>query len=509
MSTKMTFTEKSTVGNSTYFSILWFVILTFLLSFSIIYFDYLIYNLPKIANISILNINNNNNNNNIPNINFPSNVINKTAENKASVNSDDNECAGKYIYIQDLPRQFNDDIVHNCTALNQWVNVCKTVTNFGLGPRLNGSGWYATDQFTLEIIFYNRMKKYRCLTDDSSKANAVFVPFYAGLDVGRYLWNGNVKIRDAKSNELVKFLREKPEWKRLYGRDHFMVAGRISWDFMRVSDRKNPGWGNRLFLLPEVQNMTSLSIESSPWSKTDFAIPYPTYFHPSTDKQIDDWQKQMRKQIRPFFYSFAGAPRPNQKDSIRNEIINQCIESRCNCCKLMNCDAPSENCREATNVINLFRKSVFCLQPPGDSYTRRSAFDSILAGCIPVFFHPGSAYVQYLWHLPKNYTKYSVFIPIEEVKKGNFSIEKKLLSIPKEEIRVIREEVIKLIPRVVYAHPNSRLVKFEDAFDLSLKGVLNRVSRIKRVIKEVISNSSTYESFDEVDHQWDAYFGRT
>jgi hypothetical protein len=35
----------------------------------------------------------------------------------------------------------------------------------------------------------------------------------------------------------------------------------------------------------------------------------------------------------------------------------------------------------------------------------------MLAGSIPVFFHPGSAYVQYIWHLPKNYTRYSVFIP--------------------------------------------------------------------------------------------------
>ncbi|KAL9238769.1 hypothetical protein vseg_013147 [Gypsophila vaccaria] len=441
-------------------------------------------------------------------------VSNVTAEKIVSENSD--ECAGKYIYVQKLPSRFNDDIVKKCSALNQWANMCKSITNSGLGPRLNVPGWFATDQFSLEIVFYNRMKKYRCLTEDSSKANAVFVPFYAGLDVGRYLWNNDSGIRDARSNELVKFLREKPEWKRLYGHDHFMVAGRISWDFRRESD-KGSDWGNHLFLLPEVKNMTNLLIESSPWSKIDFAIPYPTYFHPSSDKQMYNWQKGVRKQKRPYFYSFAGAPRPHLKDSIRNEVINQCVESKCNCCKLINCNTSSQNCREPMNVINLFRKSVFCLQPPGDSYTRRSAFDSILAGCIPVFFHPGSAYVQYLWHLPKNYSKYSVFIPMEDVKMRNYSIEKRLLSIPKDEIKEMRDEVIKLIPRIVYAHPNYRLKKYEDAFDVTVNEVLKRITEIKDGIS---NNSTTYESFPEEfswkyrfggldNHEWDAYFART
>ncbi len=31
-------------------------------------------------------------------------------------------------------------------------------------------------------------------------------------------------------------------------------------------------------------------------------------------------------------------------------------------------------------------RSVFCLQPPGDSPTRKSFYDAIIAGCIPVIF---------------------------------------------------------------------------------------------------------------------------
>lgn len=38
----------------------------------------------------------------------------------------------------------------------------------------------------------------------------------------------------------------------------------------------------------------------------------------------------------------------------------------------------------AKEGVMLYRQSTFCLTPPGDSLTRKSLFDSLLAGCIPV-----------------------------------------------------------------------------------------------------------------------------
>ncbi|KAJ1376043.1 Tetratricopeptide-like helical domain superfamily [Sesbania bispinosa] len=69
-----------------------------------------------------------------------------------------------------------------------WTNMCKFTTNARLGPPLeNGAGvfsdtgWYATNQFNVDVIFGNRMKQYECLTHDSYNATAIFVPFYAGF----------------------------------------------------------------------------------------------------------------------------------------------------------------------------------------------------------------------------------------------------------------------------------------------------------------------------------------
>ncbi|XVF46524.1 hypothetical protein PTKIN_Ptkin03bG0033900 [Pterospermum kingtungense] len=440
-------------------------------------------------------------------------------QNRVRAESDSFSCTGKYIYVHNLPRKFNQDLLDNCRSLSFWTDMCECASNLGLGATLPSNDklysrtcWFATNQFLLEVIFHNRMKQYRCLTKDPSIASAIYVPYYAGLDVGRYLWDTDGFMRDYDALNVVKWLATRPEWKKMWGRDHFLVAGRINWDFRR--DPKNESdWGNELLNLPESRNMTMLVIESSPWNNNDFAIPYPTYFHPSTDDDVFQWQNRMRRLKRRVLFSFAGARRPNLHESIRNEIIDQCLATRRRC-RFLECDK-TRKCHKPEYLMKLFQNSIFCLQPPGDSYTRRSIFDAILAGCIPVFFHPGSAYVQYIWHFPKDYNKYSVLIPASDIKSGDANIERTLLRIPRERRAAMREEVIKLIPKVIYADPSSRLWAIEDAFDLTIKGVLDRVETVRNQMKD---GKEVNSEFDEEEswkfftfgklgvHEWDPFF---
>uniref|UniRef100_A0A7N0ZWC7 Exostosin GT47 domain-containing protein n=1 Tax=Kalanchoe fedtschenkoi TaxID=63787 RepID=A0A7N0ZWC7_KALFE len=308
----------------------------------------------------------------------------RTAENKSD------PCGGRYLYVHDLPSRFNEDMLKECRSLSLWTDMCKFTTNSGMGPPLKNDegvfsdkGWYATNQFAVDVIFSNRMKQYECLTHDSSIAAAVFVPFYAGFDIARYLWGYNISTRDAASLDLVDWLMKRPEWKVMGGKDHFLVAGRITWDFRRLSEEESD-WGNKLLLLPAAKNMTMLVVESSPWNANDFGIPYPTYFHPASDADVFAWQDRMRKLERKWLFSFAGAPRPGNSKSIRGQIIDQCKRSKGG--KLMECDFGESKCYSPSSIMQMFQSSIFCLQPQGDSYTRRSAFDSMLAGCIPSFF---------------------------------------------------------------------------------------------------------------------------
>ncbi|XP_022996044.1 xyloglucan galactosyltransferase MUR3-like [Cucurbita maxima] len=450
--------------------------------------------------------------------NFPFVKALKTVENKSD------PCGGRYIFVHDLPSRFNEDMLKECKSLSLWTNMCKFTTNAGLGPPLENvegvfsdTGWYATNQFAVDVIFSNRMKQYDCLTKDSSIASAFFVPFYAGFDIARYLWGYNISTRDRASLDLVDWLEKRPEWGVMGGRDHFLVAGRITWDFRRLSEEETD-WGNKLLFLPAAKNMSMLVVESSPWNANDFGIPYPTYFHPAKDDDVFIWQDRMRKLERKWLFSFAGAPRPDNPKSIRGQIIDQCKKSKV--CKLLECDFGESKCHSPSSIMQMFQSSLFCLQPQGDSYTRRSAFDAMLAGCIPVFFHPGSAYTQYTWHLPKNFTRYSVFIPEDDIRKRNVSIEERLSQISPEQLKLMQEEVISMIPRLVYADPRSKLETLKDAFDVSVQAIIDKVTKLRKDIIEghtdknfIEENSWKYALLEDGQrevgpHEWDPFFSK-
>ncbi|VAH71157.1 unnamed protein product [Triticum turgidum subsp. durum] len=191
-----------------------------------------------------------------------------------------------------------------------------------------------------------------------------------------HLGSKDLAARDALSRDVVDWLLQRPEWRAMGGRDHFLVSGRGTWDFIVSPDAV--GWGNALMTFPAILNAT----------------------------------------------------------------------------------------------------------PRGDGYTRKSTFDTILAGCIPVFFHPVSAYLQYIWHLPRDHRSYSVFIPHGDVVERNASIEEVLSRIPPAKVARMRERVIRLIPTVLYRDPAAKGVTFKDAFDVALERVIDRVAKRRRAAAE-------------------------
>jgi hypothetical protein len=244
----------------------------------------------------------------------------------------------------------------------------------------------------------------------------------------------------------------------------------------------NPDWGTDLLAMPGGQNMTVLVLESTLKYTNDFSVPYPTYFHPRSDADVLRWQDRVRGQNRTWLMAFVGAPRPDVPMSIRirDHVIAQCKAS--SACAMLGCARTlgSPQCHSPANIMRLFQKATFCLQPPGDSPTRRSVFDSMVDGCIPVFFHTGTAYEQYPWHLPEDgHLKYSVFIPDADVRRRNVSIEAVLRKIPPATVERMREEVIRLIPTLLYADPRSKLETLKDAVDVAVDGILDTVAGTK------------------------------
>ncbi|OIW17351.1 hypothetical protein TanjilG_22463 [Lupinus angustifolius] len=394
------------------------------------------------------------------------------------------------VYIYNLHQRFNIGLLKNCENLNIYTNMCPHVVNNGLGQPISTTttttsattatpSWFATHQFIAEMIIHARLENHPCRTWDPSRALIFYVPFYGGLYSSSVFGETNHTLRDSLAVDLVEFLESQEWWKRNNGEDHFVALGRTAWDFMRT--KEGPDFGaNVLLNMPHVLNMSVLTVERNPWKGSNqIGVPYPSYFHPTMLIQMVAWQKRIREFERPHLFSFVGGKRKGlEKAKVRDEIVKQCSES--SECMLLQCGSGGSKCHEPMVVIEVMKNSRFCLQAPGDSFTRRSTFDSILAGCIPVFFSPHTAYTQYSWYLPQDTHTYSVFIH-EKDACGKNKIEQVLLNISNEEVKRMREVVINLIPRITYVHPNASDVGFKDVVDVALQRLSHLVgAKVKR-----------------------------
>ncbi|CAN6480786.1 unnamed protein product [Victoria cruziana] len=379
-------------------------------------------------------------------------------------------CEGRGIFVYDLPAKFNRKLMRECVDILPWMDFCEYLTHQGMGqpvPTL-GRNWYMTNQFSLEPIFHSRIMKHPCRVLEEDKASLFYIPFYAGLDVlQKNFRNASVDEKDRLGLELVQWLKTKRSWIQNEGKDHFLALGTLSWDF-----RRNGGlWGSNFLELKEMHNPVKLIIERQPWQQTDVGIPYPTSFHPKTDEEIIGFQSKLSGSKRMILVSFAGAGRPRLTDNIRSFLIEECANDPSSCTYL---DCKSGGCMDPNTVTKLFMESEFCLQPPGDSPTRKSFFDSLVHGCIPVIFDPFTAYYQYPWHLPEDHTLYSVYMDQEQVKQGKIDVLTTLRSISAEQKTEMRRYIIsELMPRIIYANPNSNLHSFKDAFMISVDKLLD------------------------------------
>lgn len=105
-----------------------------------------------------------------------------------------------------------------------------------------------------------------------------------------------------------------------------------------------------------------------------------------------------------------------------------------------------------------------------------------------MFFWIKSAYLQYNWHLPTEYSSYSVFIPKADIRSGA-KIEDILQKIPPAKVKQMQETVLAMIPSLVYAGPEHELLKFKDAFDTTIDQVMANFDRLRMNQTSVIQQA--------------------
>ena len=102
-------------------------------------------------------------------------------------------------------------------------------------------------------------------------------------------------------------------------------------------------------------------------------------------------------------------------------------------------------------------RSTFCLQPAGDSPTRKGFWDSIILGCIPVIFRSGT-YARVFEEFFEQDIEETVAVVLEEkeVLEGRVDVVEWLSGVSEEEVRRKRKAMARLAERVQYGVPTDR-----------------------------------------------------
>ncbi|KAH7845280.1 hypothetical protein Vadar_000290 [Vaccinium darrowii] len=249
-------------------------------------------------------------------------------------------CDSGRIYVYDLPPILNYDIKNNCTQLEPPDDKCDKLLNDGLGPAAKEyagmfpesilPAFYWTDLYWGEVLFHNRMLNHRCRTIEPESATAFYIPFYAGLDVRKYLHNHTARERDRNPEMLTKWFQEQKWWKRSNGSDHIIMLGRMTWDFRRLGNT-DADWGTRFLNMPAMQNVIRVTVERNVWDNLEVAVPYPTIFHPSSESDIIEWQNFLRSRRRNHLFTFVGGGRSKIKNDFRAVLKNKCLNESAVC----------------------------------------------------------------------------------------------------------------------------------------------------------------------------------
>jgi hypothetical protein len=110
--------------------------------------------------------------------------------------------------------------------------------------------------------------------------------------------------------------------------------------------------------------------------------------------------------------------------------------------------------------------SVFCLQPPGDSPSRKSFYDSVMSGCIPVILTDGDRHNPYAFQDLIDYNTFTISIEMDRIAKHDHQISDILQDIPKSKIQKMQDNIRQMARYMQYSLPSGKKERENDALQL-------------------------------------------
>ena len=388
------------------------------------------------------------------------------------------------IYIYKLPAELNEGL-EKCVS-KRFSDPCFNTGHGGLGEYMyseSGLEIHRTWQFSLEVILHHRLLNSSMRTHEPDQADVFYIPYYGAVDCFcKYEENKpTIKL-------LVKFLRHQ----KYFRSDKMQVLslGKI--------EREQASKSCSLLRSHELHNVTFIGIEQESndvsrllWGRSKSPLivaPYPSYGHLHQGEEtsyIDQLYTQprpvtvllaassrlsnpLRHELLKQFTNHSTSKRPEeyyrdkyQSNTISNTTFNNHSDNANdtttynNSTKIISISRiwlVTPECRKThhNNTLKWMQNSVFCLQPPGDSPTRKSFYDAVVAGCIPVIFTSNKR-VIYPFERQVDYRKLTVQLPVQWLKNNATAILRTLETMSKDIVSEKQSYLMSVLVKLQYS----------------------------------------------------------
>jgi len=212
--------------------------------------------------------------------------------------------------------------------------------------------------------------------------------------------------------------------------------------------------------------------------------------------------------------TIIGSARPKEYE--RHVLFNMCRERPTLCAVYETGNRENSSSFVHSRIPDMYQvlmASTFCINPPGDTPTRKGLFDSLVLGCIPVVTSEDSLQ-HYRFHLPF-WRSVSVLVTTEQLFSEGFNLIDHLAEYETKkplEVWQKQEAIRKAAYSLQYSlEPATAVMRGPDAFDKILEHMLSRPSSLQHQNdfpdSYYITSASGQRLFAQKGGDWGEGFG--
>ncbi|KAF7024287.1 hypothetical protein CFC21_036657 [Triticum aestivum] len=268
--------------------------------------------------------------------------------------------------------------------------------------------------------------------------------------------------------EALKWMTDQPAWQRSEGRDH-VIPVHHPWSFKSVRRFVKKA----MWLLPDMDSTGNWYKPGQVYLEKDVILPYVPNVDLCDYKCVSETQSK-----RSTLLFFRGRLKRNAGGKIRSKLVAelQNIED-------IIIEEGSAGAKGKVAAQTGMRKSLFCLNPAGDTPSSARLFDAIVSGCIPVII---SDELELPFEGILDYSKIALFVSSTDAVQPGWLV-KYLRGIDAKRVREMQSNLLKYSKHFLYSSPAQPLGPEDLTWRMIAGKLVNiklHIQRSRRVVRE-------------------------